>query len=244
MSRKPPVAAPRRRWLPAVGGALALAAMAILAWAGYAAVVERPIARVIFAGDLDRLPHADLEALTQAVQRADRPGLAAVRASALRMPWVRDATVRRRFPDAMEITFTAHRALARWDDERLVSVEGELFLADRADHGLPRFRGPEGSAGAMAKQYALLAPELAPLGSPIQELRLTPRGAWHAVLESGLTLQLGRGEVVPRIRRFVAAWPSLVEKGPEPQYADLRYPGGFATRRAATVTVSSPHERK
>lgn len=239
-----PAPVPGKRLLPAIASLVALAILVAAAWAGYSAVTSRPIERVIFAGELDRLPHADLDALSQAVQRASRPGLAAIRTAALRVPWVRDATVRRQFPDAVEITFEAHEAIARWDDERLVGASGEVFRADRADHGLPRFRGPEGSAAAMARQYAAIARELAPLGSPIEELRLSQRGAWHAVLRSGLTLQLGRGDVAARLARFVAAWPRLIEQEPEPHYVDLRYPGGFATRRAATVTVPHKNSRK
>lgn len=240
---KKPAAAPRRRLLPMIGNALAVAAFSALAWGGYTAVASQPVKRVVFAGELDRLPQADLEALTHAVQQADRPGLAAVRASALRVPWVRDATVRRVFPDAVEISFVAHEALARWDDERLVSPEGVVFRGDRAE-GLPRFRGPEGSAAAMARQYAVVAREIAPLGSAVEELRLSPRGAWHLVLRSGLTMQLGRGDVAERLARFVAAWPRLLEQQPEPHYVDLRYPGGFATRRAATVTVPKKNDPK
>ena len=64
------------------------------------------------------------------------------------LPWVRD--VRRcaaRFPDALEVTFEAHEALARWDESRLVSARGEVFTADY-EGGLPRFSGPEGTAAA------------------------------------------------------------------------------------------------
>jgi cell division protein FtsQ len=243
MSARKPAAAPRRRVLPIIGNALAAAAFAALAWGGYSAVASQPVKRVVFAGELDRLPHADLEALAFAVQQADGASLAEVRASALRVPWVRDATVRRRFPDAVEIAFTVHEALARWDEGRLVSPAGEVFRADEA-RGLPRFRGPEGSAPAMARQYEVIARMLAPLASPVEELRLSPRGAWHVVLRSGLTLQLGRGDVAERLERFVAAWPRLIEHEGEPHYVDLRYPGGFATRRAATVTVPRKNDRK
>ena len=235
--------APRRRVLPAIAASAVIGALAALGWSGYAAVVSHPVQRVIFAGEVDRLPHADLEALAQAVQAAPGASLAAVRASALKVPWVRDATVRRHFPDAVEITFAAHEAIARWDDTRLVSATGEVFPADEAE-GLPRFRGPEGTAAAMARQYAAISRAIAPIGSPVEELRLSPRGAWHVVLRSGLTMQLGRGDVASRLARFVDAWPRLLEREPEPHYVDLRYPGGFATRRAATVTVPPRNDRK
>lgn len=240
-----PKAAPAPRWRlgPVLAGLAAAMLLAAAGWYGYAAVASQPIARVIYAGELDRLPQADLEALAEAVQAASRPSLEAIRASALKVPWARDAAVRRIYPDAVEIAFVAHEALARWDDTRLVSPTGEVFRADHAD-GLPRFRGPEGSAATMVRQYEVIAREIAPLGSPVEELRLSQRGAWHVVLRSGLTLQLGRGDVASRLARFAAAWPRLVESQPEPHYVDLRYPGGFATRRAATVTVPRKNERR
>ncbi|HSJ97081.1 MAG TPA: cell division protein FtsQ/DivIB [Myxococcota bacterium] len=239
-----PAPPPRRPVLPAIAGALAAALLALAGWQGYLAVAAQPIQRVIYAGELDRLPQADLEALSQAIQAADRPGLAAMRASARRVPWVRDATVRRRFPDAVEITFRAHDALARWSDDELVSTRGEVFRAGDGAGDLPRFRGPEGSAPAMAWTYADIAPVLAPLGSPVAELRLSRRGAWHVVLRSGLTLQLGRGEIATRLERLVAAWPRITEREPAPEYVDLRYPNGFAARRAATVTVIRGNDGK
>ena len=118
-----------RRLLVALAGGVAVAAMAASAWYGYRAVMAQPVKRVIFAGELDRLRHTDLEALSQAIQAAPAASvtLASVREAAKRVPWVREATVRRRFPDAVEITFAAHEAVARWNDHQLLSRHGEAF---------------------------------------------------------------------------------------------------------------------
>ena len=222
----------RRRIVPAVAAAAVTSLIAGAAWQGYRFVASQPLKRVVFAGDLDRLPHAQLEALSIAVQSSAPGGvtLAAVREAALKVPWVRDATVRRRFPDAVEITFEAHQALARWSANRLVSTRGEVFAAEDAAP-LPRFRGPEGTAAAMALEYPAMARLLAPLASPIAELRLSARGAWQVALSSGLTLELGRGDARARAERFVAAWPQLAAKAVETSYADLRYPNGFALKK-------------
>jgi len=155
------------------------------------------------------------------------------------MPWVRDASVRRIFPGTLEITLVAHRALARWNEDTLVSEAGEVFRAE-SDAALPHLRGPVGAAGRVAAEYRAIAGALAPLQSPVVELRLSPRGAWFAVLGSGLAIALGRGEWRPRAARLVSAWPRLAPEAREARYADLRYPGGFALRRAAEATVRKP----
>ncbi len=224
-----------RRILSAFAGITAAALLALGAWQGYREVIAQPFAHVVFAGDLDRLPHRDLEALTRSIQAA-MPGqstLEDVREAARRVPWVREATVRRRYPGTVEIQFVTHRAIARWNEAQLVSPEGAVFTAEEPA-ALPRFRGPDGNAPDMAREYSLLAAVLAPLESPIAELRLSARGAWQVALQSGLMLDLGRGEATARAERFAAAWPQLVAQGLDAKQVDLRYPNGFAVRARLT----------
>lgn len=221
-----------RRVLGGIAAAAAATALALAGWLGYRAVMEQPVKRVIFAGDLDRLDHADLDALSRAIQQAARaPSMEAVRDAARRLPWVREASVRRRFPDAVEIAFQAHEAFALWNDDAVVSTRGEVFVA-RGAGNLPRFRGPDGSGPAMLAQYRALVPRLAPLSDAVAELRLSARGAWQARMQSGLVLELGRGDVLPRAERFAAAWPQVEARAAQARYADLRYPNGFALAKS------------
>jgi cell division protein FtsQ len=159
--------------------------------------------------------------------------IAAVREAARRLPWVRDASVRREYPDAVEIAFETHDAVARWGDRALVSSRGAIFTAPFTGD-LPRFRGPDNGALQMATEYPAIARALAPLEARVVELRLSPRGGWHVVLDSGRELELGRGDIQPRLARFVAAWPTLAAQGVETRFADLRHASGFALR---TVNV-------
>ena len=221
----------RRRIVPATAAAVVIGALAAGAWYGYGYVASQPVQRVIFAGDVRKLSRADLEAFAQSVRgtAANGASLLAVRDAARRIPWVRDASVRRHFPDAVEITFETHEALARWNEGALVSTRGEVFTA-AYDGFLPRFRGPEGSAAQMVREYPGIVRVLAPLKTAVTELRLSARGAWNVDLDSGLTLALGRGDLEPRLQRFVAAWPTLVAQGVEARRIDLRYTNGFAVQ--------------
>jgi cell division protein FtsQ len=229
-----------RRALLAFAGAIAIAAMAGGAWFGYRTVTSQPVKHVIFAGELDRLDHAELDALSQAIQAAPAASvtIASVREAARRVPWVREATVRRRFPDTVEITFEAHEAVARWNDHQLLDRHGEAFTAQDASE-LPRLRGPEGSGARMLPEFATLAKTLAPLGA-LRELRLSARGAWQALLDSGMVLELGRSDLDARAQRFVAAWPQASAHVSQPRYADLRYPNGFALDAGSGARAPGP----
>ena len=79
---------------------------------------------------------------------------------------------------------------------------------------------------------------LAPLGSSVEELALSPRGSWDATLASGLSLALGPGDWGPRTERFARAWPKLAPEARAAEYADLRYPSGFALKRVAEVNAA------
>ena len=213
-------------------GSVAVTALAGGCWYAYTSANAQPVASVTFTGDTERVAREDLDKLAEGI-RAMGPGaatLANVREAARKLPWVRDASARRRFPDGMEVHLETYEAMASWNEGFLVSPRGEVFAGRTADK-LPKFIGPDGSSLEMAREYAGIAKAVVPLGSPIAELRLSPRGAWQVGLESGLVLELGRGDVVARIDRFAAAWPQLAQGAP--RYADLRYPNGFAMKRPA-----------
>jgi cell division protein FtsQ len=220
-----------RRVVRAVAAVAVIALLAVGIGYGVDGISSLPIKRVFVAGEVQRIARADLDAFVQGVQGASASGasLAAVREAARRIPWVRDAAVRRRFPDAVEVTFQTHEPLARWDDGALVSARGEVFNAE-FDGPLPRFTGPEGSAKSIAREYPAIVAALAPISRGIAELRLSRRGAWQVVLEGegALLLDLGRGDIHARLARFVAAWPQIVAHGVETRHADLRYASGFA----------------
>jgi cell division protein FtsQ len=220
----------KRRIVPATAAAVVAAALAAGAWYGFDAISSQPIGNVVFAGDLTRIAPADLDAFARGVQGSAPGGLEAVRDAARKIPWVRDASVRRRFPDAIEVTLETHDPLARWGDAALVSVRGDVFNAPY-DGFLPRFKGPDGAAAQMARELPAIRGALEPLASVVTEVRVSPRGAWQVLLESGLTLDLGRGDIHPRLARFIAAWPQLAAQGVATRHADLRYANGFALTR-------------
>lgn len=156
--------------------------------------------------------------------------VATVRAGVEALPWVRRAAVRRVWPDRLEVTVEEHVPLARWGDGELVNTYGERF-AGRTEAPLPLFVGPPGAEGEVARQYLRFAAAVAPLGTALERVVLTPRFAWQLRLANGLHLMLGRDadQADARLRRFVAIYPS-VEKKKQHEYVDLRYPNGFALR--------------
>ncbi len=149
-----------------------------------------------------------------------------------RLPWVRTATVRRVWPDRLEIAIEEHDAFARWGagPDLLVNTHGERF-AGTADASLPLFSGPQGTEGEVTRRYQRFSSLVAPLASPIERIVLSERHAWSLRLANGLQITLGRDADLAeqRLERFVEAYASTVGSR-VPQVVDLRYPNGFALR--------------
>jgi cell division protein FtsQ len=157
---------------------------------------------------------------------------AEVRMGLEKLPWVRSASVRRIWPDRLEVALEEHVALARWGDDSLVNSYGERFFG-RTDQPLPQFVGPAGTEREVARRYRRFTEIAAPLDSPLERVVLTPRYAWQLRLGSGLNIMLGRDAdaAESRLRRFVEVYDVALEKmRKKHEYVDLRYPSGFALR--------------
>jgi len=112
-----------------------------------------------------------------------------VRASFEKLPWVRRAEVRRRWPDAIELRLEEHQAVAYWtvsdsDDMHLVNRQGEVFVAT-SNASMPDFSGPPGSAAYLLARHAEFVRTLEPLGLRPVGVWLSAREAWRLVLDDG-----------------------------------------------------------
>src|SRR5258708_33626986 len=96
---------------------------------------------------------------------------------------------------------------------------------------LPLFVGPPGSEREVARRYARFAEAVAPLGSPLGRIVLTPRFAWQLRVGSGLNILLGRDAhpAGARPRRLVADHRTPLQKNPsQHETGELRQPDSFA----------------
>jgi cell division protein FtsQ len=231
-----------QRWVSIAKWAMILAVLAGLVGAialGVKQVAQLPIEYIRFVGDVrtdDRIDPAELERITREVKGLNgglggigTVDLLALQQSFKRVPWVREATVRRKFPNALEVRLEAHRPLARWGEFDLVNSFGERFTATTTDV-LPRLYGPDGSNQEVAAQFTEFQRLARSSGSDVEEVHLNNRRAWQVKLKAGPTIDLGRTDERARLARALALMEFL------PQIAtakgiDARYPQGLAVRK-------------
>jgi len=167
-----------------------------------------------------------------------------VRATFETVPWVRRATVRREWPNALVVEVEEHEALGTWgEDGRLLSVKGDVFTANVAEtedeQALPAFDGPVGSEKEVLARFNDLRTAFAQVELVPQELSLSNRYAWTVRLDNGMSVALGREQdrntLRRRVQRLVGVYPQLVARLQEGRIdtIDMRYPNGLALSSAA-----------
>ncbi|MCF2857446.1 cell division protein FtsQ/DivIB [Pseudoalteromonas sp. SMS1] len=155
----------------------------------------------------------------------------AVQASVKSLPWVASVSVRKHWPDTIQIYVTEHNPVAFWNSDSLLNESGFIFQAssDKLPKGLPQLYGPEGSEKEAWETFLQLKEMLAVNSFELTSLALSERFAWQLWLKNGIELNLGRQEKAKRVQRFIDVYPLLQRpEGALLDVIDLRYDTGLA----------------
>jgi cell division protein FtsQ len=222
--------------------------VAALAWAAVTALQRLPLfplRQVVVASPVVQVGRGQIEGAVRSslVGNFFTVNLDGLRAAFEKLPWVRSAEVRRRWPDGIVLSIEEQVAVARWlrpeGEVQLVNTHGELFAPGAAaDPALPVFSGPDGSSADVLDHYHEFSKALAAMGRRLVTVALTDRMAWELKLDDGVVVELGRDQeqghpVAERLARFVEHYPAARDKlHVAAGVVDMRYPNGFALRPA------------
>jgi len=150
------------------------------------------------------------------------------------LPWVARASVRRVWPDVLQVTVTEEQAAARWGNDGLVNPAGEVFYpGERAAEleRLPLLEGPPRTSTQVMSAFVRLNSQLSPLKLGITRLSMDARRAWRLTLSNGMRLTLGRKDSERQVERFVQFYPGTLDgRIADVEEVDLRYTNGFAVK--------------
>ena len=237
--------------------ALVLVGLATVRWAARWSLFD--IKGIVVSGDISHNNAVTLRAnvaprLSGTFFSVDLPR---VRAAFEAVPWVRQAVVRREFPNHLHVVLQEHQAVAYWGSEgelRLINSFGEVFEANVGEveqDALPHLNGPQGQGIEVLAMYRAIEPLFAHMEMPVDELELSIGGSWRVQLDTGASIELGRGgvvDVVARVRRFLQTLTQVTSRygrhASALESADLRHDNGYAIRLHGVSTTPAVVPKK
>ncbi|MCF1456767.1 MAG: cell division protein FtsQ/DivIB [Shewanella sp.] len=191
-----------------------------------------PIEAVIIRGEREYTSDTEVQRALQNLMRRSffSADVNQVQQALEALPWVYRASVRRKWPARLQVFLQEQQPAAHWNGDRWLNVHGQVFTAPHPPglDGLPLLSGPDAMAAEVLTSYQQIRELLHINGYGLKSLSLNPRHAWRAVLDNGVTLELGREDTMARIQRFINVYPVLAKQPDKVARMDLRYDTGLA----------------
>ena len=195
--------------------------------------LDKPIDRVVVNGDFYHLKEKEVINL---IDQKVKDGFLSLNLSGLNKylesePWIRNATIRRSWPSTIIVDITEEKPIARWGEKQVLNNVGDyLEITDKQSiKNLPTFTSEFGKSKEMIKSYQLMSEILAPTGLKVHEIRRDVVGSWLITTSSGIQINLGRDQLVQKLRRFQVVWSAqLTSQVEKIKTIDMRYPNGLS----------------
>ena len=155
----------------------------------------------------------------------------AIHNAVAQLPWVESVTVKRVWPDAIDIKVREQKPYVRWGEKSLLNERGEVFSPNNVDQFqfLPLLTGPEKQQKKTLEIMKGVKTALADQAMELAEFKVNDRWSWSLKLASGLEILLGRNEPLMKLQRFLRTLTVLGQEQIEAMaIVDLRYTNGYA----------------
>lgn len=218
-------------WLVVLGG---IAGAGHWGWRWMQRPDVMPLNRVAVNGEMAHLQRDQLEAVVSMAVWGNflTVDIEKVRAAAVSLPWVERASVRRVWPDGLEIRVEEREPFARWGEAALINAQGEVFHPDSLEglEDMPLLEGRDERGPEVISRYRSLRAVLSGAGEGLRRLRLDDRGGWSLWLGNGLEIVLGKEDTEARIDRVVWLLNQMGDETQQLERIDARYANGMAIR--------------
>ncbi|MBL4680537.1 MAG: cell division protein FtsQ/DivIB [Pseudomonadales bacterium] len=213
--------------------AVLIMCICIIAWYFYAEQLNKiDINYVSVNGELSPSQHQEILARL-ASQALNDVSLSEIKSQLERKLWVSSVSIERDWPDKIHVNVVPEIAIALWNDDALINDKGTIFKSDYVQKSLLAvLYGPRGSEKEVMQKYQQLNATLLKTGRSIDMIRLDSRGAWMFKNDLGITVLLGKDQLMERMQRLGAILEHLALNN---QFSgieriDTRYSNGVAIR--------------
>lgn len=207
---------------------MSLAGLCFLIWQA----LDRPIEKFLILGELTAREQIKV---TDTLRELRLPGLLSVdlldvQEKLITLGWARDISVRRVWPNTLEVVLLKESPVAHWGSREFVSASGTLLSLPDSYPRLPTFDVAVSSPREAMKVYRLVSHLAVESELSIVGLNQDAQGGWRVVFDNDLEVFLGTDRLSERMQRFNRVYQSLVREGKALSYMDLRYNNGVAVK--------------
>ena len=173
--------------------------------------------------------------------------------SVLSHPWIKEATVRRIWPNKILVNLVEHNIIGVWSDGRFVTQAGKLLQFDKLQSEsinkekncfLLKLDGPNETVTAVLDKARMISKKAIKVGLQTTGVQLTNQYDWRVFFSNGMKMELG-GEnletpLEKRLDNFFnsIAWVRTKIKK-DLISVDLRYAQGFAFEESKISSVKT-----
>ncbi len=212
---------------------IVVALMAGLVWMAGLGIKSIPIKYVRSEGVFQYLSKDEIQAVLQPLVMTGffDADMQAIHQAVSELIWVDSVTVKRVWPDAIDIKIYEKKPYVRWGQQSLITVRGEIITPKHIDQfkNMPILQGPEQQQAKTLEIMKGVNIALADQSLKMAEFTINDRWAWKIKLTTGLEILLGRNEQLKKLQRFLKTLEVLGQEHVERiAIVDLRYPNGYA----------------
>ena len=218
-------------------GTIVFGGIAVVNWMND--VSRLPLSKLVVTGEKRYTSNDDVR---QAILSLGPPGtfmsqnVDIIQQQLERLPWIKQVSVRKQWPDELKIHLVEYVPVARWNDQHVVDASGISFTLpfhpDAPKQDMPLLYGPEGSEKEVMDAFYQMATKLHQVHLTLKATAMTARHSWQLITSDGIRIELGRGADDKRLQRFITLYPELVKQAQADNktisYVDLRYDSGAA----------------
>ena len=138
-------------------------------------------------------------------------------------PGIKQASVRKQWPDELKIHLVEYVPIARWNDQHMVDVDGNSFSvpSDRVNkQNLPMLYGPEGSENEVLQGFREMGQVLAKDRFTLKDAAMTARRSWQLTLTNGIKLKPGARRHNETSGAFCRTLPGFTAAGADGRQTD------------------------
>ncbi len=171
-----------------------------------------------------------------------------------RLPWVKSVSVRKVWPDKLQIEIAEYKPVVRWQSvdsrqhsaEQFLSQQGIIFQPQLTAEQklkfarLAIFYGPKMSAERVLEKCFAMNKEINKLAFGIESCGMNKRRTWSISLlgsaveehrHLAMDVRLGKEKIMQQLKRFVEVFSGKLKHYLSAvDYVDLRYTNGFSIR--------------